>query len=53
MQKKWLLAIGLISVIAVVGLAGCGPGNAVLGEVENLNISSQQEGIVLSLILLS
>lgn len=48
MQKKWLLAIGLISVIAVVGLVGCGPGDTVLGEVENVNISSQQEGIWVS-----
>jgi len=31
--------------LVIVGLAGCGPGNTTLGEVENLNISSQQEGI--------
>jgi len=45
MKKNWLLAIGLALVLAMVSLAGCSPGNTVLGEVEQLNISSQQEGI--------
>jgi len=44
-KKNLLLAISLALVLAVVGLAGCSPGNTVLGEIEQLNISSQQEGI--------
>ena len=48
MRKKLLLAIGLVSVVAVVFLAGCGPGNTVLGEIENLDISTQQDGIWVS-----
>jgi len=45
MKKKWLMAAGLVLVIVAVGLVGCGPGNTTLGELENLNISNQQEGI--------
>ncbi len=45
MNKNWLLAIGLAVVLAMIGLAGCSPGNTVLGEIKGLNISSQQEGI--------
>ena len=45
MKKKWLFIVGPILMLAIVSLAGCGPGNTTLGEVENLNISSQQEGI--------
>ncbi len=45
MKKNWLLAISLALVLAIVSLAGCSPGNTVLGEIEELNISSQQEGI--------
>jgi len=45
MKKNWLLAVSLVSVLAIVGLAGCGPGSTVLGEIEEINISSQQEGI--------
>jgi len=45
MKRRWLLAVGLVSVLVVVGLAGCSPGTTTLGEIENLNISSQQEGI--------
>jgi len=48
MKKHWLLAVGLALVLAVVGLAGCGPGTTTLGEIEELNISSQQEGIWVS-----
>ena len=47
-KKKWLLAISLALVLAIVGLAGCSPGNTVLGEIEGLNISNQQEGIWVS-----
>ncbi len=45
MKKKWLVAVGLVSVLAIVGLAGCGPDSAVLGEIKGISISSQQEGI--------
>ena len=47
-KKNWLLAISLALVLAIVGLAGCSPGNTVLGEIEGLNISNQQEGIWVS-----
>ncbi len=48
MKKRWLLAVGLVSVLVVVGLAGCSSGTTTLGEIENLNISSQQQGIWVS-----
>ncbi len=47
-KKNWLLAISLVLVLAIVGLAGCSPGNTVLGEIEGLNISNQQQGIWVS-----
>jgi len=47
-KKNWLLAISLALVLAVVGLAGCSPGNTVPVEIEGLNISNQQEGIWVS-----
>jgi len=45
MKKNGLLAIGLVSILAIVGLAGCGPSSAALGEITELNLSSQQQGI--------
>lgn len=45
MKKVWLLVLSLALVLAVVGVSGCSPGTAVLGEIEGINISSQQEGI--------
>ncbi|MFC2051473.1 SIMPL domain-containing protein [Chloroflexota bacterium] len=45
MRKSWLLGVSLALVLAIVGLAGCSPGNAVLGEIQELNLSSQQAGI--------
>ncbi|MFC2025323.1 SIMPL domain-containing protein [Chloroflexota bacterium] len=45
MQKSWMLAVGLVLVLAIVGLAGCGPGNTTIEGIEGINISSQQEGI--------
>ena len=47
-RRNWLLAISLALVLAIVGVAGCSPGTTTLGEIENLNISSQQEGIWVS-----
>ncbi len=48
MRKEWLLAISLALVLAIVGLAGCSPGNTVPVEIEGLSISNQQEGIWVS-----
>ncbi len=48
MKKNWLLAVGLVLMLAILGLAGCNPGNTTVGEIGNLNISSQQEGIWVS-----
>ena len=45
MKKHWLLAVGLVLVLALVGLAGCESGSIALGEIEGISISSQQEGI--------
>ena len=47
-KKNWLLAISLALVLAIVGLAGCSPGNTVPIEIEGLNINNQQEGIWVS-----
>ncbi len=52
-KRKWILAVSLALVLAVVGLAGCGPGDTVAGAsvsggIETLNISSQQQGIWVS-----
>ena len=45
MKSSWFLAICVSFVLAIVGMAGCGPGTTVLGEIEGINISSQQEGV--------
>jgi len=45
MKRSWFLAVSLALGLAIVGLAGCGPGSTVLGDIEGINISSQQEGI--------
>ena len=45
MRKYWLLGVGLALVLAIVGLAGCGVGATTLGEMQELNLSSQQAGI--------
>ncbi len=46
MKKKWfMLAIGLASVLLIFGLTGCEQGGAASGEITNLNLSSQQDGI--------
>ncbi len=49
-KKKWLLGTGLVLGLTVVLLGGCSsdPGNITLGEIENLNISNQQQGILVS-----
>ena len=44
-MKRWLLVVSLVSVLAVVGLAGCQASSAVPGEITALNVSSQQAGI--------
>jgi len=44
-RKKWLLVTGLALMVAVVSLAGCGPGTTTIESVEGINISNQQEGI--------
>jgi uncharacterized protein YggE len=47
-KKKWLLATGLVLVLAIVGLAGCSPDSTALGAVEGINIDNQQHGIWVS-----
>ncbi|MFC1939414.1 SIMPL domain-containing protein [Chloroflexota bacterium] len=48
MRKSWLLGVGLALVVAIVAMVGCSPGNAVLGEIQELNLGSQQTGIWVS-----
>ncbi|MDP3878947.1 MAG: SIMPL domain-containing protein [Dehalococcoidales bacterium] len=48
MKKFGLLAIGLVTVLIIGGLAACAPGSSNVGGVAALNITSQQEGIWVS-----
>ncbi len=48
MKKNWLLALGLVLVLALVGLAGCSQGSPTVGEIRGINLSSQQSGIWVS-----
>jgi hypothetical protein len=47
MKKKWLLAIGLTLVLAIVGLCGCSQGGTSqeLPSGTQVNLNTQQEGI--------
>jgi len=45
MKKNWLLAVGLVLMLVMVGFTGCESGSAALGEITELNLSSQQQGI--------
>lgn len=45
MNKKWVVAIGLISVLAIFGLTGCEQGTVSTGEIGTIKVTSQQEGI--------
>ena len=51
MKKRWLLAVGLVLVIAAAGLVGCSPEGGAVASVPSslkLNLSSQPEGISVS-----
>ena len=45
MKKSWLVAIGLVLVLAIVGLGGCTGGPTTIGTVD---LNSQQSGIWVS-----
>jgi uncharacterized protein YggE len=45
MKKSWLMAIGLVLVLAIVGLVGCSAGPTTIGTVD---LNSQQSGIWVS-----
>ena len=48
MKKYWLAAIGLVLVLAIVGLCGCSTGNTSSRELPSelqVNLNNQQEGI--------
>ncbi|MFC1992039.1 SIMPL domain-containing protein [Chloroflexota bacterium] len=45
MKKTWILVTGLVLVLGIVGLTGCQAGSAALGEITELNLSTQQQGI--------
>jgi len=51
MNKKWLLVVGLVSILAVVGLSGCSQGTpdfSITPSELRLNLNNQQEGIWVS-----
>ena len=51
MNKKWLLTIGLVSILVVIGLSGCSQDSAALGALPSelkLSLNNQQEGIWVS-----
>ena len=48
MKKKWILVASLVSLLAVVGLSGCGQGSPASGTASpelKVSLNSQQEGI--------
>ena len=46
MKKKWfLLIIGLAAILMIFGLTGCEQGSTASGEISNINLNSQQNGI--------
>ncbi|MFQ5997471.1 MAG: SIMPL domain-containing protein [Dehalococcoidales bacterium] len=51
MSKRWLLAIGLALILAVVGLSGCAQGNPAFSATPSelqVSLNNQQEGIWVS-----
>ena len=51
MKKNWLVVIGLVLVVVMIGLSGCYGGKGGLGELPSelrLNLGNQQEGIRVS-----
>lgn len=48
MKKYWFLVAGIAVVLAVLTLAGCSAAETAPANIEQLNISSQQEGIWVS-----
>ena len=51
MKKIWLLVVGLVLVVTVVGLSGCGQDVPALGASSSdlqVNLNSQQQGILVS-----
>jgi len=46
MKKKWFLVIiGMATILTLFGLTGCEQGSTASGEVSNINLSNQQNGI--------
>jgi uncharacterized protein YggE len=46
MKKKWLIFIvGIAAVLMVLGLTGCEQGSTESGEISNISLSTQQNGI--------
>ena len=45
MKKRWLLIIGLVLLLGIVGLSGCDSGGSVSGQISGLSLSNQQQGI--------
>ena len=51
MKKIWLVVVGVVLILAVVGLAGCSSGGTTVGGGPGglqVNLNSQQEGIWVS-----
>lgn len=45
MKRSWLWVVGLVLGLGIISLTGCQAGSAALGELKEINIGSQQEGI--------
>jgi len=47
-KKRWLLVLGLVLILGIIGLSGCDSSGGVSGQVAGLNLNGQQEGIFVS-----
>ncbi|MFC2015139.1 SIMPL domain-containing protein [Chloroflexota bacterium] len=45
MKKAWILVAGLALMLGIIGLTGCQTDSAALGEITELSVSNQQQGI--------
>src|SRR3989337_1617778 len=48
MRKRWLLFLGLVLVLGIIGLSGCDSSGGVSGQIAGLNLNGQQQGIFVS-----
>lgn len=48
MKRKWLAVLGIVSILAVVGLTGCVEDGGSTGQIGTVKVSNQQDGIWVS-----